>query len=68
MPYVGDEVSRSWSLPTRHTHSSAHPLSIDVWAKGEVFPGEALKMGGEDGQEPLVEGSGRGRRKNRLQE
>ena len=66
MPYTGDEVSRSWSLPARHTHSSARPLSIDVWAKGEVFP-EALEMGGEDGQEPLVEGSRRGRRKSRLQ-
>ena len=39
-----------------HTHStspdSAHPLSIDARAEREGFPGESLKTGGEDGQEP----------------
>lgn len=36
---------------------TAHPLSIDAWAGRECFPGEVLKVGREDGQEPLVEGS-----------
>ena len=35
------------SLPTRHTQSRTHPLSIDAWAKGEVFPGEVLKLDGD---------------------
>ena len=45
------------SLPTRHTQSRTHPLSIDAWAKGEVFPGEVLKLDGDwAGQESLGEG------------
>ena len=43
----GSEVSMTPSLPTRHTQSRTHPLSIDAWAKGEVFPGEVLKLDGD---------------------
>lgn len=50
---MGSEISRTWSLPTRHTRSSTHPLSIDARAKGEVFPGEVFKLDGDNGQERL---------------
>lgn len=43
----GSQVSTTRSLPTRHTQSRTHPLSIDAWAKGEVFPGEVLKLDGD---------------------
>ena len=48
---VGSEISRTWPLPTRHTQSSTHPLLIDAWAKGEVFPGEVFKLDGDSGQD-----------------